>query len=90
MNIYLLTQEEKCGYGLYASVVVVAESEEQAKTIHPDYSDKGIIAQKDDDRWNNKWTFWASSPEKVEVKFIGRADKNIKEPTIILKSFNEG
>lgn len=35
MNIYLLSQTENDGYDTYDSCVVIAENEEEAKTIHP-------------------------------------------------------
>lgn len=39
MNLYLLTQDKVLGFEVYVSAVVCAESEEEAKTIHPSGDD---------------------------------------------------
>ena len=35
MNIYLISQDINCGYDTYDSCVVIAESEDDARTVHP-------------------------------------------------------
>lgn len=96
MNIYLLTQSETIGYDVYDSMVVVAESAEEAKKIHPhdDYI-------KDENPWeeDNDYYTWATSPDNVTAILIGTTNvephKNEKltlslQHGIILKSFNAG
>lgn len=77
MNLYLLSQNEYTGYDTFDAVVVAAESEDDARTIHPM---KG-----------NNWTSraWASSPDNVSVRRLGVAEKGIKRG-VVLKSFNAG
>ena len=78
MKLYLLSQDERTGYDTFDAVVVAAESEEDARTIHPTME-------------GNNWTSmaWASSPDNVSVRELGVAAKGIKRGAI-LKSFNAG
>ena len=74
MNLYKLTQYEKTGYDTYDSVVVAAESIDQAKNFNPEGS----------------WSYnhnWCSSPEHVSAEMIGTATEGTPEG-IILASFN--
>ncbi len=79
MNIYLLTQDINNNYDTYDSVVVSAESEEEARLMHPS----------DDSDWGNEWCGWVSPDDidKINVKLIGvsSVDKGV-----ILASFNAG
>lgn len=80
MNIYYISQDENNDYDTYDSMVVVANSEEEAKQIHPRR-----------DGWiDNIWNVWASSPERVKVELVGTASNKYREPGIILASFNAG
>jgi hypothetical protein len=79
MKLWLISQDENNDYDTFDSVVVAAETEEQAKSIHP-YSRI--------DAWAS--SVWASSPNKVKVKYLGEACEDIREPGIILASFNAG
>ena len=77
MNIYLLTQNDNRGYDTYDSCVVYAESEDAARLILPsEYAEFG-------------GGDWASSPEGVEVQYLG-ATGNVADPGVILASFNAG
>lgn len=78
MNLYLIAQDENTGYDTYDSAVVCAESEDDARQIHPFFR-------------NPEWdTFsWCSSPEHVEVKFLGVADPSIQRG-VICASYNAG
>lgn len=80
MNIYLLTQSDNTGYDTYDAVVVVANSEEEARNINPGSS------------WGNEdeYPTWANSPETVDVTLLGLYTGNDKEAGIILESFNAG
>ncbi|GHU92636.1 hypothetical protein FACS1894208_00120 [Clostridia bacterium] len=80
MNLYLLTQSERCGYDTYDSCVVVAESEDDAVTIHP----------KGDNAWWREFSrVWASDPETVHAKYLGVATDGL-ERGMVLASFNAG
>ena len=80
MNIYLISQSENGGYDTFDAAVVIAESEEAARNIHPSSWNTD---------WSDKWDrSWASKPELVAVKLIGTAIN--KDAGLILASFNAG
>ncbi len=80
MNIYLLTQNEVGGWDTYDSVVVSAESEEEARLMHPSGDDK---------RWSKGWLEWVTLDDidKIDVKLIGASNV---DKGVILASFNAG
>jgi len=79
MNIYLLQQNENRGYDTYDSIIVYAENEDNAKLIRPEeYTN-----------WEDPYSAWASSPNKVHVTYIGSTDEDVEEE-VILASFNAG
>ena len=83
MNLYLLWQNKNNGYDTFDSVVVSAETEEEAKNIHP-YGDGrpvGATRGRDDRTW--------APPEHVTVNLIGIAIDGT-EKGVILASFNAG
>ena len=82
MNLYLLMQNVTMGYDTYDSVVVAAETEEEARLIHPE--------NWSDNPWNRRYAHsWAISPEDVTVELLGVAVEGI-EKGVILSSFNAG
>jgi hypothetical protein len=81
MNIYHISQSQRKGYDTYDSAVVVANSANEASTMHPA---GGFIGKQ---KWFDSW---ASSPDDVLVKIIGKAEKSYSEPTVICASFNAG
>lgn len=80
-NLYLISQEVNNGYDTYDSAVVCADSEDEARHIHP----RGI----DPKSWEFIFPCWANTPEEVSVELIGTADDNITNG-VILASFNAG
>ena len=84
MNLYLIRQDMNRDYDTYDSAVVIANSEEEAKTIHP----QGY-------RWKNgSWnTHWSSNdwchPEHVKVELIGTTTSG-DVGDVIIASFNAG
>jgi hypothetical protein len=82
MNIYLISQEVNNSYYCYDSAVVAAESEYDARSIHPD-------GRRDWDGIEGPYPYgsWCSK-EFVEVKLIGKAEEGITG--IICASFNAG
>lgn len=74
LNIYYIYQDENTDVNTYHAAVVVAESEEQAKEIHPDG---------DWDRVDS----WCLEPTDVKVKLIGKAKKNT-EQGMVLSSYS--
>lgn len=81
LRLFLLTQQENNSYDTFDSIVVAAQTEDDARQIHP----YGL--------WEKKYTgsssAWASSPKKVDVQLLGVAEPDI-ESGIILRSFNAG
>ena len=77
MNLYLLTQIENTGYDTYDNCVVISNSIEKAKLIHPNghakYNPnvKGYIGKYDCTFYQYFKPFiykdWASTPDNVKV-----------------------
>lgn len=84
MNLYLISQTKYDDYDTYDSAVVVAESEEAAKLMHPSGGDDIR------DRDGGKYAPWVNDPKLVTAKFIGFADSSIDKPTVICSSYNAG
>ena len=96
-KIYLISQSVNNEYDTYDSAVVIAESPEEAKKIHPnenyDYEehkesnpyleDKSRYEKADQD-----YGTWARK-EFVKVEYLGIADKN-KKKGVVCASFNAG
>jgi len=81
MKLYLLTQDVNDDYDTFDSVVVAADSEEEARQITPAYGGK----------WEERVysRTWATTPEQVKVKYLGDAADDVPSG-IILASFNAG
>jgi hypothetical protein len=83
LNLYLLSQNQNNKYDTCDSMVVAAESEDQAKQINP----CGVNYNTNPRGWGSY--DWAKNPKDVNVQFLGTAAPNIK-PGVILSSFNAG
>jgi len=84
MNIYLISRPDSVDYDEYDSAVVAAETEEQARFIHPSGNiqpERDLDAQ----RWDGSWI----APSRVDVALIGVAGPNI-QAGVICASFNAG
>jgi hypothetical protein len=77
MKLFHVSQEIKTGYNAYSDMVVCAESEEEARNIHPAGS------------WNVGGFFdcWCDSPDQAIVKYLGEAHSDIPKG-IICSSYN--
>ena len=99
MNIYKLSRLSSGGYGSFTTCIVVAESEDKARLIHPN----GAIYPSDE--YDDSWV----KPEDVIVSLIGSVtvptyksavydwtikSRKIKDftmkPNIVLCSYNVG
>lgn len=97
MNIYLLEQDLNNGYDTYDSCVVIAESEEAARNIHP----SSFVTHVKDGKWMGTYTKggeyeqdsydWVpySRIDEIKVTLIGTALES-KEPGVVCASFNAG
>lgn len=80
--LWLITQNDNRGYDTFDGAVVVAATEEEARSIHP---------SGDEERW--RWPYsrvWADRPENVECQRLGLANPKLEAGTIVLASFNAG
>lgn len=100
LNLYLLEQTESRGYDTYPDAVVRAESEEQARFMHPDgtcaWDGRGWARPKDfedqqptyvDGEWGPQ--SWASNPDAVHVTLLGTSLPDLP-PAILLTRFLHG
>lgn len=76
LNLYLIHQDVNNDFDTYDSAVVAAESDDDARSIHPSGNDEW-----DDDTW--------CKPDQVKVTMIGKAEDNMKRG-VICASFNAG
>lgn len=84
MNLYLISQTVNKGYDTYDSAVVVAESDETAKAIHPDGRKRLPLSI--DDYWHD----WVEKTDLVTAKLIGIAADGINAGEVVCASFNAG
>lgn len=99
LYIWRLEQNENNGWDTYDSCVVVSESEEKAKKIHPSHYD-GFDDEKNEwyevNNHGEKYYMyrssqaWASHPNNVSAVKVGIADTSLGEGYIICSSFNAG
>ena len=78
MKLFHISQNENHEYDTYDSAVVCAQDADDARTISPDSG-----------RWDGSFGAWCSSPDKVEVKYLGEAAEGI-ERGVVCASFNAG
>lgn len=85
MYLWLISQGNNTGYDTFDSAVVVASTQEIARTVHPRHGVQNHGASEPHDLYD--WT----TPDLVIVKCVGIADrKYTKEGEIICASFNAG
>lgn len=96
MKLWLITQQEATGYDTYDSAVVLAETEEAAKLIHP----SGYFEWKEKPGAKSGWGFkehdgptydgsWADEPNQVSAEYLGEAAPTVTDQ-IVCHSFNAG
>lgn len=86
MNIYRISRNEDIDYDTFDSAVVIAESEDAARHIHPRDTVEGEWWL-DDDSYGplSSWT----SPANVIVTYLGIANDSVL-PGVVCASFNPG
>lgn len=77
MNLYLISQSQNNDWGTYDSLVVAAETAQDAALITPN-------------SFGFNHNYWCSAVEHVEVKLIGVAKEGTAAGEIIISSFNAG
>jgi len=88
MKLYHLSQSENTGYDTYSDMVVCAKSCVEARKIHPYWQNTKSDGERKE-CWNDRWSGWAKSPDKVVVKYLGEAHESIEEG-VICSSFHAG
>jgi hypothetical protein len=83
MKLYHISQSQNNEYDTFSDLIVAAESEEEARGIHPEASPWKT------DPWNDNYGCWCKSPDQVKVEYIGEAAKHI-EKGIVCASFHAG
>jgi hypothetical protein len=81
MNLYVISQTANDDYDTYDSAVVAAESEDEARMIHPNRIIDWDGEPKDFDTW--------TAAKNVKVELIGQAVTGV-EMSIIVASFRAG
>lgn len=103
MNIYKVSQQlGDEDYRKYDSVIVVAESEEIARLIHPEF----VWADLDEDpnltlskklfkAWSinivqlESWWIKLEDINSLAVEYLGKADESLSQRLVLLGSFNQ-
>ena len=80
MKIFKLSQSVNNEYDTFDSIVVIAENEEDARTIHPLGND--FVE-------NTFSSSWVMSIADIQVTYIGEADPSL-DRGVVLASFNAG
>ena len=93
MFLYLISQDFNNDYDTYDSAVVCADTEDEARMIHPDEKDgtRRIVSLDGCDDWDGEDeenSSWCAAKD-VQVQIIGIASNNLKRG-VICASFNAG
>lgn len=97
MKLWLLSQDVNDEYDTYDSCVVVEQTAEEAKRLHPN----GILRANEEGKFEypycSAWVSsdydygdWVKSVDDVNVEYIGEADRDLKAGDVICASFNAG
>ena len=78
MDLWKISQSVNDDYETYDAAIVAAETEEEARGMHPDYVDGS-------GDHGSAWTW--TTPDNVTVEHIGEASLGTKKG-VILASFN--
>ena len=82
MNLYLIQQNQNNSYDTYDSAVVAAPNEQTARVMHP-------ANGKEIRDWDDIFSTWCNSADKVTVTYLGQAVKGTVQG-VICASFNAG
>lgn len=80
MNLYLISRPDRVGYDEYDSAVVCANSEGEARRIHPSENEQWTGVEDTYGSWVNA--------NRVRVKLIGVAVEGLDR--VVCASFNAG
>tara|TARA_R110000824_G_scaffold153443_2_gene325095 strand:+ start:171 stop:422 length:252 start_codon:yes stop_codon:yes gene_type:complete len=83
MKIYKIERRDDVGYDEFDSMIVAADSEDDAKSIHP-YGDASFPC------WNNDYGSWVRKEEIDTLLKIWCIGETELKKGVILASFNAG
>lgn len=93
MNLYLVSQDDNSGYDTFDSIIVAAESEEQARRTYPNNT---RVWDEEKECWlctydltRDRSDTWSNYLSSIDVELIGEAKPGTKAG-LILASFNAG
>ena len=93
--LFLVYQSENNDYDTYDSAVIAAYTADEAKEIHPNYTEDRSISEltamskMDANDYMYELSSWAEI-QHIKVDYIGIADIHIKVGEVICNSFNAG
>ena len=80
MKLWLISQQQTNAYDTFDSAVVAAETESDARQIHPGGQDE----------WDyTSCKTWCDGPDQVEVEYIGECREGMAAG-VVLASFKTG
>lgn len=90
-KLWHISQQDNSDYDTFDSAVVVADTVDEARKIHPG----GKVYQQlaGVNWWEDKWRglgSWAIALDQVEVELIGEAIPTLQPGTVVCASFNAG
>lgn len=88
LGLWLITQDANNGYDTYDSAVVVAETADEARAIHPCGEIFGSIPEGKRSSWMTTYSDWVSNPDQVTATHIGTTD--LPAGVVVCASFNSG
>jgi hypothetical protein len=96
MNLYKITQNpENVSWDMYFGAVVIAENEEEARSIHPDRDfvwKDGYWVDKKSGKVDTFYAAktWVKAPYDLNVELLGLCASGYSKPGVVLASFNGG
>ncbi len=81
MKLFHISQTYSNDYDTFDSAVVAADSEDEARNLHP----RGAVITD----WTDASMDWATRPEQVVVKYLGEAAPGVVRG-VVCASFNAG
>lgn len=90
MRIYRIYRTDKGGYDTFSDAVVVAESEEQARRMHPSFEPMDPNVTYIGDGTVDAFASWPDDPAHVMVEDLGQASYGIIVPHVVCSSFHAG
>ena len=88
MNLYLISQNVNNDYDTFDSAIVCADTEDDARMIHPKENDEYDPIKSWDGECGEIWDSWCAAKD-VQVKIIGAAANNLKKG-VVLASYDAG